>query len=987
VRSAVTPAFAASALLLLIAQGQSGATGEQPSTPERDWPAVTRETKPWTRWWWHGSAVDRRNLTSELEALRDVGIGGVEVTPIYGIRGEESRFIPFLSDTWVAMLDHVLQDAARLDIGVDMATGTGWPFGGPWVGDDTAPRTLLHKTWTLEQGQALTEPVRYKQDPLLRALGNQIYEVGEIKPGEPPPIGTAQRPQTRSDVHPLQINDIAEPVAANRNLQALAIEQIKYPRELPPIVVVAHSASGPITDLTSRVDARGVLNWTAPERATIYALFSGAHGKLVERAAPGGEGNVIDHFSPTAIRAYLSRFDRAFAYRISGGPRAFFNDSYEVDDATGQGNWTPLLFGEFQQRRGYDLRRHLPALLGQDTSDVNTRVITDYRETISDLLLETFTTEWQTWARRRGSIVRNQAHGSPANLLDLYAASDIPETEGTDIPRFKWATSAANVAGRRLVSAEAATWLGEHFRSTLADVRAAVDHFFVAGVNSIVYHGTAYSPDDALWPGWQFYAAVDFNRRSAWWDDFATLNAYVTRTQSFLQSGRADHDVLLYFPFHEAVATRGSALLTHFGGANRPTAAPGFEAAAATLQSRGFTFDYISDRQLRDVRVEKGRLRTSGGGTYRVLVLPASRFMPIETLEHVLDLASRGATIVLAGNGPSDVPGLASLEVRQQRFRRAIAMLSTAGSAGLHAGTEGVLQGDDLEITLTRAGVARERLVDHGLLFARRIDARGRFYFVSNRTDRVVEGWIPLHSAAAAAMVFDPMNGRRGGAHVRRSEPGTLEVYLQIPQGGSLILAEAARAARERHDFYTTAGAPATVEATWSVRFLKGGPALPAARTIDRLISWTAFEGDDRVRSFSGTARYSTTFAMPEADKADAWQLDLGRVHESARVRLNGRDLGVLIGPAFRLALDPGSLRASNVLEVTVTNLSANRIADLDRRGVIWKKFYNVNMPARLPQNRGGDGLFTASKWEPLDSGLLGPVTLTPVVRVDGGIQ
>ena len=68
-------------------------------------------------------------------------------------------------------------------------------------------------------------------------------------------------------------------------------------------------------------------------------------------------------------------------------------------------------------------------------------------------------------------------------------------------------------------------------------------------------------------------------------------------------------------------------------------------------------------------------------------------------------------------------------------------------------------------------------------------------------------------------------------------------------------------------------------------------------------------------------------------------------------------------------------------LQLLVTNLSANRIADLDRRGVSWKKFYNVNMPARLPQNRGTDGLFTAAKWEPLDSGLLGPVTITPLAK------
>jgi hypothetical protein len=113
-----------------------------------------------------------------------------------------------------------------------------------------------------------------------------------------------------------------------------------------------------------------------------------------------------------------------------------------------------------------------------------------------------------------------------------------------------------------------------------------------------------------------------------------------------------------------------------------------------------------------------------------------------------------------------------------------------------------------------------------------------------------------------------------------------------------------------------------------------------------------------------------------------AWQLDLGG-RDSARVRLNGRDLGSLVGPRFLITFESALLDERNVLEVDVTNRMANRVADLDRRGVPWKKFYNVNFPARLPENRGPDGLFTAVRWEPLDSGLLGPVTLQPV-RVSG---
>jgi glycosyl hydrolase family 106( putative alpha-L-rhamnosidase) len=898
----------------------------------RTWPAVTSEMRPWTRWWWQGSAVDPASLTADLRELRRVGLGGVEITPIYGVRGAESRFIPFLSDRWVAMLRHTVRESRRLGLGVDMATGTGWPFGGPWVDDDMAPRTLASKSWTVEGGRRLTEPIRFQQPPFVRAIG-------------------ARDPK------------IVEPLAANEDLQALAIEQVRFARDLPIAAVVAYSDSGGIVDVTSRVGADRALDWEAPPgRWTVYALFGGWHGKLVERAAPGGEGFVIDHFSRAAIQRYLAPFGRAFGTQLPVGVRAFFNDSYEVDDASGQGDWTPALLDEFQKRRGYDLRRHIPALLGRSSDDENARVIADYRETISDLLLDTFTREWDGWAGRHGALTRNQAHGSPANLLDLYAATDIPETEGTEIPRFKWATSAGHVAGRRLISAEAATWLGEHWRSTLNDVRSAVDLFFLSGVNHIVYHGTAFSPRGEAWPGWQFYAAVEFNSRNAWWEDFAALNRYVTRVQSFLQSGRPDNDVLLYFPFADAVSVRGKTMLAHFGGGGT-TAAQGFDSVAAVLQSRGYTYDYVSDRQLRAARVVNGRI-TTPGGAYRALVIPPCRFMPIDTIEHVMALARQGAHVLLVGDGPADVSGLANLEANRKRLHEA------KQTAAIH-----LRRGTNVEALLLEAGVPLEGIAVSGLQFVRRVDAAGHIYFLNNRTDDTVSGWIPVRLADMAATIFDPMSGRHGAARVRRDGRST-EVFLQIEPGDSLIVAEGATAGARPYEFYQPAGDRENIGPKWDVRFVSGGPTLPAARTIDTLTSWTMF-GDD-AKAFSGSAIYSTTFRRP-AGPGPAWQLDLGRVSESARVRVNGRDLGTLIGPRFSVILRGQDLRDTNTLEVTVTNLSANRIADLDRRGVVWKKFYNVNYPARLAENRGADGLFSAAKWTPLESGLIGPVTLMAV--------
>ena len=945
---------AALAALALIAWGQ-------PSTPElADWPPITHETRPWTRWWWLGSAVDEAGLTWELEALRAAGLGGVEITPIYGAAGAESRFVPFLSARWMKLLEHTLQEAQRVGLGVDMATGTGWPFGGPWVGERDACRSLMIKTWTLDGGARLTDPVRLIQTPLVRALGNQVYEVREIAPGESVPAGTTQQPLLRSGARAIQIGDLKDPVESNANLQALALEQVRYPKPAPLLALVAYPRSGEHIDLTARVDAQGTLQWVAPPGAwTLVAAFLGWHGKLVERAAPGGEGNVIDHFSRDAIRRYLAAFDKGFGGSKLPGLRAFFNDSYEVDDATGQADGTPALFEEFQRRRGYDLRAHLPALV----ENADSRVRADYRETVSDLLLETFTSEWSGWAKRRGRIVRNQAHGSPANLLDLYAASDIPETEGNDLPRFKWATSAAHVAGRRLVSAEAATWLGEHFRSTLADVRAAVDKFFVAGVNHIVYHGTAYSPRDEPWPGWQFYASVEFNARNPWWSDFSALNAYVTRVQSFLQAGEPDQDVLLYYPFHDALGA-GPGRLTHFGGANAPTTGSPFEEAAVTLQRRGYTYDYISDRQLAGTRVTEGRLRTASGASYETLVVPASRYIPLETFERIIALARDGASVVVFRGLPADVSGFADLDERRARFRQLRDRAATLPTV------------DDLDRRLDLLGTHREPLVDRGLEFARRRYAGGRVYFLLNSTGREVRDWIPLDVRTPSAVIFDPMSGRRGDARVRRSAGGTAEVFLTLAPGESLLVQTGARVG-EPFATHETAGPPIELDGPWTLQFVAGGPELPARRTINQLESWTRSEGED-VKRFSGTAVYTIRFPRPTGE-AGAWRLELGGVHDSARVSLNGRDLGTLIGPSFRIIIDGAWLTAENRLDVHVTNLPANRIAALDKAGVRWKKFYNVNFPARFPQNRGADGLFTAAKWEPLDSGLLGPVTLTPL--------
>ncbi|HEX8461715.1 MAG TPA: glycosyl hydrolase, partial [Segetibacter sp.] len=596
------------------------------------WPAVTQQTKPWARWWWEGSAVDKKNLTANMQDYKTAGLGGLEITPIYGVQGYEKNFINFLTPQWMQMLDHTLKEARRLGIGIDIANGTGWPFGGPWIKDKDASKTIVYKTYQLNAGEELKDNISYQQEAFVRS----------------------------ANPTPLKSQQLEKDIASNNNLQALALDQVKFAGPLPLKLLMAFPETGKAINITGSVDTSGKLNWKAPstgEKWTLYALFEGLHGKMVERAAPGGEGYAIDHFSAEALHTFLNKFDEAFKGHDVSYIRALFNDSYEVDDARGQSNWTPKLFEEFQTRRGYDLRNYLPALFQKADAETNKRVIYDYRATIDELILDYFTKAWKKWGDTKGAIIRNQSHGSPANLLDLYGAIDIPETEGNDIPRYKFATSAGHVMGKPLISSESATWLNEHFLSSLGDVKKIVDLFFLGGVNHIFYHGVNYSPKEEKWPGWLFYAAVHFQQTNPQWKDFHVLNSYVTRTQSFLQKGKPDNDVLMFYPLVDRYMDPGNNLLQHFDNMEHEFNGTDFQKLTEKMLEVGHSFDFFSDRQLQNITLVGNKLMT-GGNTYQTILLPNNKYISEKSFQKLIELAKSGARILVYKNLPQDVPGL-----------------------------------------------------------------------------------------------------------------------------------------------------------------------------------------------------------------------------------------------------------------------------------------------------------------------------------------
>jgi hypothetical protein len=944
------------------------------------WPTITHETKPWSRWWWHGNQLTKEGITAELEAYQKAGLGGLEITPIYGVFGEEETFINYLSPEWMELFLYTLKEAERLGLGIDMATGTGWPFGGPWVKSEDACKNMHYKVYELKQGESLKEKLEFIQQPLLRAVGNQIYEVSQTFSAEPLVVkGNSKEPLMKVEQKKLDIKDLVEPIENNKNLQALALDQVQFEKPLKLQVLMGYSDNGAVINLTTSVDEAGILNWIAHEgNWKLYAVFEGWHGKMVERAGPGGEGNVIDHFSATALKNYLHRFDSAFAGKDIQSLRSFFNDSYEVDDARGSADWTPTLFDEFSKRRGYDLRGHLPALFSKSDDEMNRRILSDYRETISEMLLDNFTKQWTFWAHGKSALVRNQAHGSPSNILDLYATVDIPEIEGVEPLRIKMASSAGNVNGKKLVSSESATWLNEHFESNLSDIKNALDRFMLNGVNHIFYHGTTYSPADEPWPGRLFYAAVHLNPRNSLWKDFDALNNYVSRCQSFLQNSIPDNDVLLYYPIYDRFATPGNEMIEHFDGIGKQFENTPFERSAKAMQENGYAFDYISDKQIGNVSYEADRIKTEGNSFYQTLIIPKCEFIPASTFSRLISLAENGATIIALEGLPTHASGYSNLESNQKLFDETLNKLKnrtevSQGIIEIKVGKGRVLVGENTKAILSNAAIRNESMINSGLNFIRKKHEGDRaVYMIVNQNNELFEGWLPLGVKSKFAVLYDPMTGEYGKATTRVAANGNLEICVRLTTKQTLLIETYDNDPKiNAFNTYSLSQTKIPITGNWEVTFMEGGPTLPAPINTDALSSWTDF-GDAAYQNFSGTASYKINFKKPESGE---WVLDLGTVKESAEIFLNGKSIGTLIGPVYQINLNSADLKDDNLLEIQVSNLMANRIADLDKRGVFWKKFYNVNFPARKSENRR-NGLFDASGWEPRESGLVGPVYL-----------
>ena len=653
----------------------------------------------------------------------------------------------------------------------------------------------------------------------------------------------------------------------------------------------------------------------------------------------------------------------------------------------------------------------------KDTSD---RFIYDYKKTISDLLIFSHYTTGSQVCAEYGLQLAGEAGGPGPPIWDTCPVDALKALGNVDIPRgefwiknrhniflVKEIASASHIYGKKYVDAESwTTWL--RWQNSPLVLKQLVDRAFCEGLNRITYHVFAHSPEEAGFPGRAYHAGVDLNPREVWWPKVRPFMDYLARCCYMLQQGLFVADVAYYY------------------GDKAPNFWPPYHNVPEKLLleglGEGYDYDVVnSDVILNRMTVKDGWIVLPDGMSYRLLVLPEERTMPLEVLIKLEKLVSEGATIL--GPKPLDVPGLKDHEEKAAKLR-ALADRMWGKCDGISVkqnnyGRGKVIWGLTPRQWLLENSIGPDfstELEQHNtyLDYIHRRTEDKDIYFVRNKSLTPISTWCVFRVKDKAPQLWDPIDGstRQAFAH-RKVHQGT-SVWLHLPPAGSIFvvfddknlsqgidvvfpsgekvdlpfpliqLLQVDKAAatvrvwqngeyelahnngrKKRIKIYSLPE-PQIIEGEWTVEFDPDWGAPPSI-ILPELISWTDHENEG-VKYYSGPGFYIKEFNLPEEWLASGRRvyLDLGEVHEVAEVYVNDKSAGILWTPTFRteitLFLKPGL----NKIKIEVRNMWINRLYG-DLKLPPEKRFCRTNI---------------SSNWQLYPAGLLGPVKLLPAIDV-----
>jgi len=898
------------------------------------------ERRPWTRWWWPGGDISAETACAQLAAFDAKGFGGVEIQAfaagLDAVESDEiqSRIRSFGSEDFNAELSEVMACAADRNMDLYLNHLSGWPAGGPQVPVEEGLRELRFSEKEISGGRTIDIELAAPRP----GLGDYLMAAGEM---------AFNRASEGSDL----TNFVTE---HRRLVSVVAAKKLGGKRDGNPLVATDTVELDPATAivLTDQV-SEGRLSWDAPEGDwIIVTAWSQPSGSAPVLVAGNSSGFVVDHLDTDVLEGhYAYAFGEGTGLNVhyGNGFTGYFNDSIEfMADRLG----TPDILEEFEARRGYDLAPYIPAVFVDlrdnfyvrdvarvyaapsfKLTDQDERIRFDYQKTISDLLVDRFVGGSADWAEARGLLSKGQSYGMDLDAIQALGRNHIPEMEqlygGGSEFSLKLAGAAGILYDRPIIASESFVWSEMGYAVSPARIKAAADKLFLSGINQILYHGVPYDSEKAEYAeafgemGWhpfhgtggEFNYSGNYGPESSIWNSLDEINTYLVRSQNLLQAGKPDADVLIYYPFlgfpSELSISEPAQDLFLFMGAMPDEVGvgsseedggipflklPETERLQSTLwleqlmpivkqlDERGITWSWVNDDAL------TRRLDTLDADQ-KVLLFEA----PWIELESAEALAGREDTVAIMGSPPARQPGYLDHEARDAEI--ADIMTGLAVSRSVRDGEELQLWARD-DFVFADASTVRR---------VTRIQSDGSaIHFLANQSADAAEMSVQVDPSDGRYLyAFDPKTGQISGIDTSAGAG----IDLAFPPLASMFLIETTveiPGAGSYGAFPIEAGETLTA---WTLT--SGGFTAELETPLGDAASLNGFK-DDGTGLLYATAAEITEVTSPT-------YLAMDRIEGSVSVSVNGRNLGRLVLPPYRIDISDALQSGTNTIELTVT--------------------------------------------------------------------
>lgn len=958
-------------------------------------------SKPGVYWYFMDGNLSREGMTKDLESMKDVGISNLIFLEV-GI-GVPRGPIDFMSEEWQDLFVHAVREAERLGIKISLGAGPGWcGSGGPWVKPEESMRHLVFSETEIS--------------------GNRKVNVSLAVPEQRSTTWHTMKDPYYKDVAVYAIPESAKPVIKDINEKALYERDpfsskpnvkpyLPAPANFEKIEESKILKQQDIINVSKFMKPNGNLVWDAPKgNWTIIRMgerVTGASTRPSPEPMIGLESDKLNaqHFE-NHLKNYTDVLLKKTSPRKEGvGLRGLHIDSWE----SGAQNWTDGIVDEFKKRRGYDPEPYFLAYTGRavQSLEITERFLWDLRQTCKELLLENHAEFAKAYAHKNGLELSIEPYDmNPAGDLDLGAVADVIMAEFWS-KRFGFhtayavieATSISHITGQPVVGAEVFTSNNnEAWQEFPWSMKDQSDWALALGVNRFVFHTFAHKPlGDDYRPGMTMgQYGVHWDRGQTWWPMVEAYHKYISRSSHMMQQGQAVSDILYLTPEGAPmVFTPPSDALLKNG---------------AIPDKKGYGFDGCSPKMLIEhADVKDGKIIFLGASSYEIMVLPNFDTMTPKLLEKITLLVKKGAKVI--GNPPIKSPSLTdypNCDTKVKTLAKKLwgSLQSPKNLSERKYGKGTIYWGGSLanmtfdplypsyEVAvnlLSQLSISEDfKSSNNSIRFGHRKTSDRDIYFIANRTESL-QSTDCIFRADGEPELWNSTTGESRKITNYSVVNGMTTIPLEfVPYESFFIIFNSNK---KRGDVINTGKSNffvfdklKTIEGAWDVSFNPkfGGP---ENIKFDELQDWTDHEMRG-IKYYSGIATYKKTFNIENLEDKTSYYIDLGVVKDIARVKLNGKDIGVVWCAPWRIDISSALKEGENKLEIEVANRWVNRLlGDKSEPEKYTRtiKFKNGLMGGK--EYKAGRYTFTTKEAmksfefkEPLSSGLLGPVTIVEAI-------